>query len=283
MTQQLAGPKILLEGPSGTGKTYSLGTMVDWAARQTPPRDTFIVFTENGLETLLGYWTDRNLPVPANLHWHIARTPSLSLTSLLDGAKKSGSLTYEALTKAVDGNRAANNPWEKFLTIFSDFPDDRTGKKFGDITTWGNDRILMNDSLSETAIACFKMVTGNKPTAAPPEYLVAQNNLLNWLRFMTQSLACTFVITAHVQRQTNEVAGTLQLMTKAIGKAMGDEIPQLFSEAIYTVRNGGEWYWDTASPSVDTKTRYLPISSKIKPDFALIMDKWAARAKGGTV
>lgn len=283
MTQQLAGPKILLEGPSGTGKTYSLGTMVDWATRQTPPRDTFIVFTENGLETLLGYWADRNLPVPANLHWHIARTPSLSLTSLLDGAKKSGSLTYEALTKAVDGNRAANNPWEKFLTIFSDFPDDRTGKKFGDITTWGNDRILMNDSLSETAIACFKMVTGNKPTAAPPEYLVAQNNLLNWLRFMTQSLSCTFVITAHVQRQMNEVAGTLQLMTKAIGKAMGDEIPQLFSETIYTVRNGGEWYWDTASPNVDTKTRYLPISSKIKPDFALIMDKWLARVKGSTV
>lgn len=283
MTQQLAGPKILLEGPSGTGKTYSLGTMVDWATRQTPPRDTFIVFTENGLETLLGYWADRNLPVPANLHWHIARTPSLSLTSLLDGAKKSGSLTYEALTKAVDGNRAANNPWEKFLTIFSDFPDDRTGKKFGDITTWGNDRILMNDSLSETAIACFKMVTGNKPTAAPPDYLIAQNNLLNWLRFMTQSLSCTFVITAHVQRQMNEVAGTLQLMTKAIGKAMGDEIPQLFSETIYTVRNGGEWYWDTASPNVDTKTRYLPISSKIKPDFALIMDKWLARVKGSTV
>jgi hypothetical protein len=68
-------------------------------------------------------------------------------------------------------------------------------------------------------------------------------------------------------------------MTKAIGKALADEIPVLFSEVIYTVREGTSWYWDTAAVNVDTKTRYLPIASKIKPDFAQIMDKWLERAK----
>ena len=274
----LDGPKIILEGPSGSGKTRAIGTLVDWAARQSPPRDVFVLFTENGLETLLGYWRDRKLAIPANLHWHVARTQAIGLASLIDSAKKVGLLTYEGLTKSVDPDRAKNNPWEKLLTTLTDFPDDRTGQKFGNIGEWGPERILVNDSLSETANACFRMVIGNKPTASQPDYGVAQNNLLSWLRYMTQSFRGTFVITAHVARQTNEVTGATQLMTKAIGKALADDIPQLFSETIYTYREGTNWYWDTAAANVDTKTRYLPIASKITPDFGQIMDKWKERS-----
>lgn len=42
----LMGPKILLEGPSGTGKTHALGTLVDWAAAQKPALPVFVLFTE---------------------------------------------------------------------------------------------------------------------------------------------------------------------------------------------------------------------------------------------
>lgn len=275
----LAGPKVLIEGPSGSGKTYSLGTLVDWAARQPKPLDVFVIFTENGLETLLGYWRDRGLAVPANLHWHVVRTPALPLESLIDSAKKVGMLNYEAVTKMVDPDRSKNNPWEKFLTALSSFPDDRTGQKFGNIGQWGANTILACDSLTETANACMRMVIGSKPTASQPDYGVAQNNLMNWLRYMTQAFQGTFVLTAHVQRQVNEVTGATQLMTKAIGKAMADDIPPLFSDTIYTVREGTAWYWDTAMSNVDTKTRNLPIASKIKPDFGQIMDKWAERAR----
>lgn len=275
-----AGPKVLLMGASGGGKTFSLGTLVDWAAAQTPAREVFVLFTENGLETLLGYWRDKGKPIPANLHWHVHKTPALSLESLLEGAKKVGLMNYESLTKTTDPNRGTNNPWEKLLQVFTNFPDDRTGEKFGNIGTWGPDKILINDSLTETANACFKMVTGNKPVAAQNEYMVAQNNLINWVRFMTQTLQCTFVMTAHVHKVVNEVSGSMQLMVKTgIGKALSDDMPQMFSEALYCARNGTEWFWETAAANVDTKTRYLPIASKIKPDFAQIMDKWLARAK----
>jgi len=273
----LAGPKILLEGPSGTGKTYALGTLVDWAATQN--RKVHVIFTENGLETLLGYWRDRNLEVPGNLHWHVVRTPALGLEALIDAAQKVGMLTYESLTKSIDPNRGSNNPFEKFLKALADFPCDRTGQKFGNIGKWDANSILANDSLSETAVACFRMVIGNKPTASQPDYGVAQNNLMNWLRYMTQAFQGTFVLTAHVQRQINEVTGATQLMTKAIGKAMADDVPQLFSDVIYCTREGTKWYWDTAASSVDTKTRNLPIASKIEPNFALIMNKWLARQK----
>lgn len=271
----LMGPKILLEGPPGTGKTYALGTLVDWA--QAHNKEVFILFTENGLETLNGYWTDRGLPIPPCLHYHKVVTPALTLEALIDAATKTGQLSYEALTKSIDPNRSKNNPWVAVLQALANFPDDRTGQKFGNIGTWGTDRILVNDSLSESANACFRMQIGNKTTASPADYQVAQGNLIGWIRYLTQSLRCTFVLTAHVQRQVNELTGTTQLMTKAIGKALGDEFPGLFSDVIFTVREGSSWYWDTVAHNVDLKTRNLPYAAKQKPDFALIMDKWTSR------
>jgi len=276
----LMGPKIMIEGPSGTGKTYSLGTLIDWAATQTPALEVFCLFTENGLESLLGYWRDAEKEVPPNLHYHVVMTKPLTLASLIDGADKVGKLSYDALTKLQDGGRSQNNAFHKILTACSNFPDDRTGQKFGSVDSWGSDKIFVIDSLSELGNAAFKMITGNKPTASPADYGVAQNNLMNFLRLCTQGIAATFVITAHVDRQTDEITGGIKLMTKAVGKAMAGDIPQLFSDVIYTVRDGGQWFWDTAASNVDVKTRSLPIASKIKPDFGQIMSKWSNRRGG---
>src|SRR5574337_550190 len=82
-----------------------------------------------------------------------------------------------------------------------------------------------------------------------------------------------------VQKINDELTGRMTLMTKTmIGKAISDDIPQLFSEAIYARREGSDFFWSTATSGVDTKTRYLPLSEKIKPDFALIMNEWKRRS-----
>lgn len=277
---ELSGPKVLIEGPSGTGKTFALGTLVDWAVAQTPSVEVFVLFTENGLETLLGYWRDRGKEPPANLHWHSALTKPISLMNLMSAAKDVGELSYELITKKTDPNRGgANNAFYKILAACNDFPDDRTGKKFGPIDSWGVDRIFAIDSLSETANAAMKMVIGSKPTASPPDYGVAQNNLMNFLRLCTQALRCTFVMTAHVTRETDEITGGVKLMTSAIGKAIAGDIPKMFSDTIYTVREGDKFYWDTAASNVDVKTRSLKIASKLTPDFATIMEVWKRRGR----
>lgn len=285
MTQQdhinpgpfLMGPKVLIEGPSGTGKTYAIGKLVEWAATQSPAIPVFVLFTENGLETLLGYWVDTGKPIPDNLHYHTMLTKPVGLTALLDAADKVGKLSYESITKMVDPNRHKSNAFYDILSASNNFPDDRTGKTFGAVDSWGADTIFVMDSLSETANACMKMVIGSKPTASQPDYGVAQNNLMNYLRLCTQGIAATFVLTAHVDRQTDEITGGVKLMTKAIGKAMANDIPQLFSDVIYTVREGDKFFWDTAASSVDVKTRNLPIAARQSPDFAVIMNKWKAR------
>lgn len=274
----LSGPKILLQGDSGTGKTRALGPLVDWAAKQSPAMEVFILFTENGLETLLGYWRDRGLPVPENLHWHVVPAATLDLKSLTDAADKVGKLTFQSLTNLVDADRGKNNPAFKILEALADFPCDRTGKKFGNIGTWGANRIFGIDSLSELANAYEKMTIGNKPVMAQNEYGVAQTNLMNFLRYVCGTgTKFTLVMTAHLQKQVNELTGGTQLMTKAIGKAMSDDIPRLFSEVLYAYREGTSWYWDTSATNVLTKTRYLPIQSKIPPDLGVVMEKWKAR------
>jgi hypothetical protein len=84
-------------------------------------------------------------------------------------------------------------------------------------------------------------------------------------------------MTAHVSREKDEITGGIKLMTSAIGGAISGIIPQLFSDVIYTTREGGSFYWDTANASVDVKTRNLPIAAKQAPDLGRIMDKWASR------
>jgi hypothetical protein len=273
---KLTGPKILIEGPAGTGKTHALGTLVDWAAANG--KEVFVLFVENGLETLLGYYTDRGLPIPDALHYHSTLTKPISLASLMKAADNAGKLSYESLTKMADPNRGGdNNAFFKILTACSDFPDDRTGKKFGPVDSWGMEKVFAIDSLSELANAAFKMIVGNKPTASMPDYGVSQNNLLNFLRLCTQGMPGIFAMTAHVTRETDEITGGVKLMTKSIGKALASEIPPLFSDVIYTVREGTNFYWDTAATNVDLKSRNLPIASKQRPDFGTILGKWVSR------
>jgi hypothetical protein len=275
MTKPLSGPKILLEGPAGTGKTHALATAVEWAEKHN--MEVFALFTENGLETLLGYWRDKGRPIPENLHYHQSMTKPVSLAALVKAADNVGKLSYEGVTKMIDPDRSKNNAFHNILVACSDFPDDRTGKKFGPVDAFGVDKLFIIDSLSELSNAALKMVIGNRPTAAPPDYGVAQNNLMNFLRLCTQGIACPFIMTAHVSREKDEITGGIKLMTKAVGAALANEIPQLFSDVIYTVRNGDKFSWDTAAANVDVKTRNLPIAAGIAPDFAQIFDKWINR------
>lgn len=271
------GPKILLEGPSGTGKTYAIGSLTDWAAaRDIPVR---VLFVENGLETLQGYWVDRGKPIPPNLAWHSMVIKPVGLKSLMAAALDVGRLSYENLTKKIDPNRSENNAFHSILHACSSFKDDRTGKELGAVDEWPARAVFVIDSLSEVSNACMKMVIGNRPTAAPPDYGVAQNNLMNFLRLITQGCRPIFVMTAHVDRDKDEVTGSSRIMTKSIGKALYGDIPPLFSDVILTVRDVDKFYWDTAAYGVDTKTRSLGYRSKIEPNFALILDKWEKRVE----
>jgi len=100
MKSPLPGPKVILLGDSGTGKTYSIRTLLD--AGLTP----FIIFTEPGMETI-GEVLDKchytYLP-PAQIGWD-------GLKSI---AKMVNTLDYEGIAKMQDANKRR---YDEFLKI----------------------------------------------------------------------------------------------------------------------------------------------------------------------
>ena len=271
----IPGPKILLMGPGGTGKTHSLGTLCDWAAAHN--KTMFVLGLDQGLEALFGYYTDRGLEIPQCLHWKWQITKPLELKQLISAADSVGKFSYEAITKMTDARRSENNAFMKILETCSKPVSDRDGKEFPPLDTWDSSMIFAVDGLTELSNAAMKMVIGNKPTAAPPDYGVAQNNLMNFLRLCAQGSRYTFILIAHVSRQKNELTGAENTMVSTVGTAISPQIPPMFSDVIFTVREGEKFFWDTAAYGVDTKTRSLGYRSKIDPNFSQIMDVWLKR------
>lgn len=272
----IAGPKILLMGPSGTGKTYSLGTLGDWAAAHG--KTMFLLGLDQGYEAFLGYWRDAGKEIPANVHWHAQMTRPIGLQQLIKAADQVGKMSYELITKLQDPDRGGeNNAFWKILSSCFKPMSDKDGKEFPPVEKWGADMIFAIDGLTELSNAAMKMQIGNKPTASQPDYGVAQNNLMNFLRLCAQGSAYTFVLISHVERATNQLTGLESISVNTVGQAIKSEIPPMFSDVIYTVREGSSWTWDTAAYGVDTKTRSLGYQKGLRQDFAPIMDKWVGR------
>ena len=272
----MPGFNVMLMGPAGSGKTHALGTLVDSGI------EVFYLALEPGLESLLGYWTDRGKPVPANLHWHTLKAPDTSFLDMLDTANKISQFSLEMLSKMVDPNKARYNQFQEVFKACNDFEDQRDGKKYGAVNTWDTGRALVIDSLTGLNTAALSLVIGGKPVRSQSDWGIAQQQLEGLLRKLCDGCTCHFVLLSHVERESDLVLGGVKLMASTLGKALAPKIPAMFSDVILTVRQGDKWTWDTANVMADLKTRNLPIKSDNPPSFAPVVAKWKARAAAAT-
>jgi len=267
----LPGVNVLVEGPTGTGKTYSLGTIADAGV------EVFALFTESGLETLLGYWTDNGKEVPPNVHWHVLPRPQGNFTTLAQAAQSINTMAQEALHKMQDPNRSKHNQFVGLLTALADFPDDRTGKRFGAVDSWGPDRCLVIDSLTGINPIALSLVVGGKPVKSQADWGIAQDQIEKLIRQLTDGCKCHFILTAHVEREVDQVFGGVKITVATLGRALAPKIPPMFSDVVLTSREGTKFLWSTANPAADLKARNLPIADGIPSNFKQIFDKWLSR------
>lgn len=267
----LPGVNILLMGPSGTGKTYSIGTLVDLGI------EVFYLALESGMESLLGYWTDKGKEIPANLHWHKVAAPVASFSDMIQNAKNISMLNLDALAKMSDPNKSKHNQFVALLEALNNFPDDRTGEKYGAVNTWDQSRVLVIDGTTGISQCAMALVVGGKAVRSKSDWGIAQDQVEKLVRMLCDNCACHFVLLAHVERETDAVLGGVKLMVSTLGKALAPKFPAMFSDVILTERSGDKWTWNTASAMADVKTRNLPIKSDNSPDFKLVFDKWISR------
>jgi len=270
---ELNGVNVMLMGPSGTGKTHSLHTAVS----STPNCEFFYLGLEPGLETLLGAWKDKGLPIPENLHWHQLASAKASFKDLLEGAKRINTMSLDTLAKTNDPNRSKHNRFVSMLEVLNDFPDDRTGQKFGCVDEWGPNRCLIVDGMAGLAQMAMSLVVGNKPVKNVSDWGIAQDQIEKIVRLWTDACKCHFIMIAHVEREKDEVLGGIKLMVSTLGAKLAPKLPAMFSDVILTVREGDKFTWDTGNGQADVKTRNLPIKAGQNPDFGPIFKKWHGR------
>jgi len=261
-TGQIPGTNTLLLGPTGVGKTYALRTAV------AAGLEVFVLSTEPGIASTLG-------DIPSDkLHWKYVAPADTSWEDLIDSAQKINQLSFEALAKMSAINKQKYTQWIEVMYSLRNFIDDRTGKEFGDVTSWGPDRMLALDSLSGLNIMAMNLVVGSKPTKSQADWGVAMDNLKRFVHKLVSDTNCFFTLIGHMEREKDEISGAVKLMPATLGRKLPAEIPLFFDDVIMAKREGTSFKWSTAATGADLKARNLPISDNLSPDFKLIVDEW---------
>lgn len=259
--QNKIGLKTALIGPSGTGKTHSIRSLI--AAGITP----FIIFTEDSRSMLSDLPADK-------CHWAYISPSASNWGAMIDSAKKINTLPFQALTALKDVNKNGYKQFIDVLELCNNFVCERTGESFGDVSSWGTDRCLVLDSLSGLNEMAMSLVVGSKPVKSMSDWGVAMDNLSKFITKLCTGLDCHVLMTAHVDRQQDEVTGGIKLMMSTLGKKLPSLLPRFFDEVIMTKYDGNEFYWSTSEHNCDLKTRFLEHAPKLPPSFVPLIKAW---------
>lgn len=269
------GFKSILYGDSGTGKTWSIPTLL-----KAKDLEVFVVFTENGDAVLNLAMRDAItkgwLSEADRKRLHVAKvTPVRPDFSILERVGKTVSIsTYESLAGLKGGlEKTQQNQFLQFLALLRDFKDHRTGETFGPVDSWDSSRILVLDSMSGTTVMIRASFMGAKPCLSQGEYQVIGGQQV--LLFQTfAACACHVAILAHAERERDELAGIERIFPSASGRKTGPELPKWYNDVILAGRSAKGFGWNTASANAMVKNQYLPSAEHITPDWSLLHTSW---------
>lgn len=260
----------MLVGATGTGKTHSIRTLLEAGL------EVFVLFTEPGQEVLADVSSDK-------LHWHYIPPAAPDFDSMIASATKINTMSFEGLAKLPDIDKRKYTEFIDILTCLSNFKCDRTGNTYGSVDSWEADKVLVVDSLSGLNIAAMNLVAGSKPVKSMADWGCSMDNLERLITKLTVDLKCHFVLTAHLEREVDEVTGGTTLMASTLGRKLAPKIPRFFSDVIHVKRQGDKFLWSTATANADLKARNLPISDSVPPSFKPLIENWKKKLEAQKV
>lgn len=264
----LQPPSVLLQGASGAGKTSSLVTALATGLR------VFVIGTEPGfVDSLIDRCRELKLSLD-KLHWTSVLPATEGWEALDEMVNKIGSLDFEGISKIKGiGKDKTRVPAQRLLMALKDFRCERTGESFGSFTQWDDTCMLAIDSLSGLSTISWYLTVGHKPTGAPGEWNIAMNFIETLLMKINSDRQCYFTLTAHVEKEMDEISGVHRVMTSTLGRKLAPKLPRFFSEVVYAQRGGTPPFrWSTIDNNADLKNRVLPISPVLAPTFVPVIE-----------
>lgn len=263
------GAKVLLLGDSGSGKTFSTGTLADCGLAKV----CFLWMEPGAYNSVAKYFSDANRSIPDNFHWMTAPLATQSWDDMIGAAKIVNTMSQQGIASWTDGNRSKHDAFIRVLTSLKSFKCERTGKDLGEVDSWGTDTMLVFESLSTLSESAMRLSIGGRPLASQGDWQVAMNCIELFLNKFT-SLDCHAVLTSHLDRELDDNVGGTKLMPGTLGRKLAPKVPRYFDEVIHAKREGKKFSWDTASSEATVKTRLLQIEAGQKPLFEPLLASW---------
>lgn len=259
------GPKVLLIGDTGSGKTYSIRTLINAGLKVAA------VFTEPGMEVLA------DIPCSKGLHWRYVPVATAGWDELRESAKSINSLSNDALQKLPGVSKSKYSQWFDLINAMANFTCDRCGTNFGPVENLDEGWVVLNDSLSGICTLSNNLTVGGKPVRTQPDWGIMMDNVERYVKQFTNGIPTMAVLTAHIERQPDEITGGVVLMASSLGNKLSPKLPKDFSEVVLAKRDGTKFTWSTAASNVALKARMLPVAEGLAPDFTPIVNAWRAR------
>jgi len=271
---QLQPPHSLIMGPAGSGKTTSIST---YAAAGI---ECFVIITEpTGADSLLDAWERLHLD-PALLHYTVIPPTTAGWGALKDMGTRINAMSYKDLSELRSGiGKEHMKQWPKLIHNMENFRDDRTGESFGDVTSFDSSRALILDSLSGFSLISLQNAVGYKPSPHQGEWGAAMSQVENVINKLTSDCQCFFTMTAHIEREPDEITGMSKVTVSTLGRKLAPKIPRFFGEVIRARKDAsGKFLWATVDSESDLKNRALPSGANLSQDFTPIVDAYRRRS-----
>ena len=265
MSTPIPGIKVLLEGETDAGKTTAIKTLVE--AGLTP----MCIFTDPNFAML------NSIP-PEKLHWRYIPAVKANFQKFVDVIGMLKVQTPKMVQEGQDSSRQFDNPFDPILQALMKFKCDRDGKEYGNAGDWGTDKVLVIDTLTGLTEAAKQYTVGTKYAWTQPEYQIVMGLIKNLINQIIQGFPCHFVMTAHLEREYDEVTGSSRIYSATIGKKLAPQIPIPFSDVVWAKSDGREWWWCTRDPSATLKAKFAERNEKIPASFVPLVAKWRALA-----
>lgn len=270
------GPKILLMGREGSGKTDAIRTLIEAGLK------VFVVFSEPGMEVLLDGSRGRKVySCEEGLHWRYIPLAQPSFKDLMEAADLLNKFSFEALANQAPTKRDKFRAFYEIMATMENMRCDRCKQNFGaaDQVQPYDQWCIVNDSLTSISKAALYLHVGVKPGVHRGEYGICMYNIERYIDKFNGDMPSMGVMLGHLDKEPNEVTGGMENMVATLGQKLAPKIPRPFSDVLLAKRDGDKFTWSSTEGDYRLKTRNFAFSNKIEPTFVPVVQKWHQRIK----